>query len=90
MKIKIEFKDIVKLQKLYIEIYEEEDQDYPDGRIIRNKEKAVQRILDKITNDNYSQRQIWYIIQTKSWDQTDYSYKPICDELRKLNYIILK
>lgn len=90
MEIKIEFKDIVKLQKLYIEIYEEEDQDYPDGRIIRNKEKAVQRILDKITNDNYSQRQIWYIIQTKSWDQTDYSYKPICDELRKLNYIILK
>ncbi len=90
MEIKIEFKDIVKLQKLYIEIYEEEDQDYPDGRIIRNKEKAVQRILDKITNDNYSQRQIWYIIQTKSWDQKDYSYKPICDELRKLNYIILK
>ena len=86
----MEFKDIVKLQKLYIEIYEEEDQYYPDGRIIRNKEKAVQRILDKITNDNYSQRQIWYIIQTKSWDQTDYSYKPICDELRKLNYIILK
>ena len=54
-KIKIELKDIKKLQHLYIDIFTEEDEDYPDGRIISNKEKAVQRILDKITDTRFNQ-----------------------------------
>lgn len=43
--IKIELKDIKKLQHLYIDIFSEEDEDYPDHRVINNKERAVQRIL---------------------------------------------
>ena len=36
--IKIELKDIKKLQHLYIDIFSEEDEDYPDRRVINNKE----------------------------------------------------
>ncbi len=51
----IELKDIVKMQNLYIEIFYEEDEDCPDRRIITQKEKAVQKILDKITNNRGEQ-----------------------------------
>lgn len=86
---KIDFKDIVKLQRLYIEIYEEED-GYPvDYRIVKNKERAVQRILDKITNDKFNQGEIWYIIQTKTWDREDNTYRPICNALRSCGYEIM-
>lgn len=84
----INFKDIVSLQRLYIEIFEEEDGFPVDNRIVRNKEKAVQRILEKITSDDYKQREIWYIIQTKSWDNKDNTYKPICDSLRDIGFEI--
>lgn len=86
----IELKDIVKLQKLYIEIYEEEDEDCPDRRIIVAKENSVQRILDKITNSRFKQGEIWKVIQIKSWDNTDNTYRPICNRLRELGYKIMK
>lgn len=89
-KIKIELKDIIKLQYLYIEIFTEEDEDYPDRRVIRAKEKAVQRILDKITNNRFNQCEIWKVIQLKSWDSNDKIFKPICDRLRELGYEIVK
>ena len=89
-KIKIELKDIVKLQRLYIDIFIEEDEDYPNRRIINNKEKAVQKILDKITDKKYNQIEIWRIIQIKSWDTTtDNTFKPICNRLRELEYEII-
>lgn len=86
---KINFKDIIKLQRLYIEIFEEEDAYSFDNRIVRNKERAVQRILDRITSDKFKQREIWYIIQTQSWNNKDNTYKPICDGLRNLGYEII-
>ena len=52
--IKIELKDIQKLQHLYIDIFSEEDEDYPDHRVINNKERAVQRILDRINLESYT------------------------------------
>ena len=86
---KIDFKDIVKLQKLYIEIFEEED-GYPvDGRIIANKEKAQQRILSKITEDTILQNKIISAIGRGSWNSNDYTFKPICDELRELGFEII-
>lgn len=88
-KIKIELKDIVKLQHLYIDIFTEEDEDYPDRRIISNKERAVQRILNKITDKKFNQIEIWKVIQIKSWDTTDNTYKPICNRLRELGYEII-
>ena len=87
--IKIELKDIKKLQHLYIDIFSEEDEDYPDRRVINNKERAVQRILDRITNKKFNQIEIWKVIQIKSWDTADNTFKPICDRLRNLGYEII-
>lgn len=87
--IKIELKDIVKLQHLYIDIFAEEDEDYPDKRVISNKERAVQRILDKITDKRFNQSEIWKVIQLKSWDTTDNTYRQICNRLRELGYEII-
>ena len=87
--IKIELKDIVKLQHLYIDIFAEEDEDYPDKRVISNKERAVQRILDKITDKRFNQIEIWKVIQVKSWDTTDNTYRQICNRLRELGYEII-
>lgn len=87
--IRIELKDIMKLQHLYIDIFLEEDEDYPDSRIINNKERAVQRILDKITDKKFNQIEIWKVIQIKSWDVADNTFKPICDRLRNLGYEIV-
>lgn len=87
--IKIELKDIKKLQHLYIDIFSEEDEDYPDRRIIRHKERAVQKILDKITDKKFNQIEIWKVIQLKSWDATDNTFKPICNRLRELGYEII-
>lgn len=88
-KIKIELKDIKKLQHLYIDIFAEEDEDYPNQIIVSNKERAVQRILDKITDKKFNQIEIWKVIQLKSWDLTDNTYRSICDRLRKLGYEII-
>lgn len=87
--IRIELKDIKKLQRLYIDIFSEEDEDYPDNRVINNKERAVQRILDRITDKKFNQIEIWKVIQIKSWDTTDNTFKPICDRLRNLGYEII-
>ena len=86
---KIELKDIVKLQHLHIDIFTEEDEDYPNKKIINNKERAVQRILDKITDKRFNQIEIWKVIQVKSWDTTDDTYRPICNRLRELGYEII-
>ena len=86
----IELKDIVKMQNLYIEIFYEEDEDCPDRRIIVKKEKAVQRILDKITNNRGEQLAIWGTIQKESWNIKDKTFKPICDKLRELGYVIIQ
>lgn len=86
---KIDFKDIVKLQRLYIEIFGEYD-GYPvDGRKITKKEEALQRILDKITDDTILQNKIISAISSGSWNSDDNTYKPICDELRKLGFEII-
>ena len=87
--IKIELKDIKKLQHLYIDIFSEEDEDYPDHRVIDNKERAVQRILDRITDKKFNQIEIWKVIQIQSWNTTDNTFKPICDRLRNLGYEII-
>ncbi len=86
----IELKDIVKMQNLYIEIFYEEDEDCPDRRIIVKKEKAVQRILDKIINNKGEQLAIWGTIQRESWNIKDKTFKPICDKLRELGYAIIQ
>lgn len=86
---KIDFKDIEKLQRLYIEIFEEED-GYPvDRRKVSKKEAAMQRILDKTTDDVVLRNKIISAIGRGSWNSEDNTYKPICDGLRKLGFEII-
>ena len=86
---KIYFKDIEKLQRLYIEIFEEED-GYPvDRRKVSKKEAAMQRILDKTTDDVVLRNKIISAIGRGSWNSEDITYKPICDELRELGFEII-
>ena len=90
MKKQIKLKDIVRLQYLYIEIFEQEDEDYPDYRIIRAKERIVDKILDSITKDQSEKNKIYDCITRGSWNTEDKTFKPICDDLRKLGYTIIK
>ena len=85
----IDLKDIIKIQHLEMEIFEEEDQDYPDNRIIRNKERAIFNILNKITVDVNKQYEIRDCIYKNMWNVDDLTYKPICNALRQLDYQIL-
>ena len=86
---KINLKDIIKIQHLEMEIFEEEDQDYPDNRIIRNKERAIFNTLNKITMDWDKREQIRDCIYKNMWNTEDLTFKPICDSLRSLGYEIV-
>lgn len=48
---KIQLKQVKKIFDLLFQIFEENDCDFPDRRVIKNKEKAINNILDKITKD---------------------------------------
>ena len=43
--IDLDLQKIAKIQKLYVEIFEEEDCDCPDYRVIRPKENAIFKML---------------------------------------------
>ena len=81
---------IVKLQHWYIEIFSEEDDDYPNYGRIALLNRNVERVLNKITDNQKRQKEIYDAIQQGSWDNEDKSYKPICDKLRKLGYEIIQ
>lgn len=84
----IKLKDIKRINKLLIEIFEEEDNYYPDHRKIRSKEQAINNILNKITTDDEKQREILSIIDKHTFNIKDFTYKPICDDLRTIGYKI--
>lgn len=85
----IDFKYIVKLQKWYIDIFYQEDSDYPDYRVIGQKNRHINRVLNLITNDREKQREIYDNIVHHSWDFKDKTYRPICNALRSLGYKII-
>ena len=78
--------DIKKLQKWYIDVFEEEDSDYPNYVVIGQKNRHTQRILNKITPDREEQRKIYDIIVHESWNMEDRTFKPICDGIGALGY----
>lgn len=86
---KIKLRDIVKIQHFEMEIFEEEDSDYVDYRVIKPKERAIYNILNKITSDENKQKEIRDCIYTNMWNQKDTTFKPICDGLRALGYEII-
>lgn len=83
---KIRLKDIIKIQHLEMEIFEEEDSFPVEKRIIKNKERALYNTLNKITMDWDEREKIRDCIYKNMFNQEDITFKPICDELRALGY----
>ena len=79
---------IVKIQAATIRKFAAEDSDYPDCRAIRANERAIQKWLDKITDDTDEQRQILDVVERGNWNE-DITFKPIYDELRALGYEVV-
>lgn len=81
---------IVKLQAATMRLFEALDDDYPDGRAVRANERAIQKWLDKITDNTNEQRRILDIVERGNWNMSDRTFKPIFDELRALGYEIVE
>ena len=90
VQMKIKMSDIVKIQKYYIEIYSEEDCDYPNYHKVAILERHLFNTLKRVTNSAKKRDEILKAVQDGSWNDTDGSYKPICDKLRKLGYEIIQ
>jgi hypothetical protein len=77
---------------LYVEIFEEEDQDYPDGRVVANKESAIERLLHKMVGDDGptldKARDIVEHLRIPG-DGDDGSWKPLCDDFRSLGFKVV-
>ena len=86
---KINLKDVIKIQYLEMEIFEEEDSYPVNNRVVANKERAIYNRLEKVTNDKNKQNEIRDCIYMNMWNQEDLTFKPICDELRKLGYEVI-
>ena len=89
MRHEISLKTIAEIQRFSIELFEAQDEDYPDNRVIRAKERAILNRLAKITSDRNEQNQILEAIEHGNWRTDDLTYKPICDNLRNLGYEIV-
>ena len=79
---------IVKIQAATIRKFAAEDCDFPDGRAVKANERAIQKWLDKITDNADEQRQILDVVERGNWNMEDTTFKPIFDELRALGYEI--
>lgn len=80
---------LVKLQAATIRKFAAEDSDYPDCQAIRANERAIQKWLDKITDNADEQRRILDVIERGNWNMKDTTFKPIFDELRALEYEVV-
>lgn len=84
----IKMSQIVKITKLWLDIFYEEDSDYPNYRVIKPKERAIDRVLESITSDKEEQKKVYKTIIKKIFSTE--TYKPICDDLRALGYTIVE
>ena len=53
----LDFQKIAKIQHLYMGIFYEEDSDYPDYRVIRPKERSIDKMLNDFTTDKQKQKE---------------------------------
>lgn len=81
---------IRKIAILCLEVFEEQDNVYPDMRAVRNKERAIQNTLRKITEDKEEQRKIYNAIYDEIFNYEDCTYKPMCNNLRALGYTVIE
>ena len=81
---------IAKIQRATIKIFEAEDCDieYVDRRVVKSNERAINTYLNKITEDKDLQQKIMKIIHENNFNSEDQTFRPICNELRKLGFTI--
>lgn len=79
---------VAKLQYATMRLFAAQDEDYPDGRAVSANERAIQHYLNLMTNDINEQRKIHDVVQRNNWNTKDLTYKPICDELRAMGFVI--
>lgn len=75
---------IIQIQYYEMELFEALDEDYPDNRVVKAKERAIYNRLNKITDDKVLKEKIRLCIQQNMWNMNDITFRPICNELRKL------
>ena len=81
---------IVKIQAVTIRLFEAQDEDYPDYRVVRANERSIEKWLDRITKDQKQRKNILEIIENENWNFKDGTFKPICEKLRDLGYTIIE
>ena len=86
----IKLSTIAKIQSATIRIFEAEDCDreYIDRRTVAANERAIDRHLSKITDDKEVQHKVLEIINNNNFNTNDMTFKPICDGLRELGFVI--
>lgn len=77
---------IVKIQAATIRLFDALGDNHPNWRAIRANERAIQKWLDKITDNADEQCQILGVIEHGNCNMKDTTFKPIFDELRALGY----
>ena len=77
-------KEIMKIEDLEMRLFSVLDENYPDGRTIRNIESAIYKRLDKLTDDKVLKEKIRLVIQREMWNMEDFTFKPIFDGIRNL------
>lgn len=86
----IQAKDVKIINLLLVEIaeLEFENDDYIDRRRISPKERKIDRILKRITEDEEEQNAIYRAISKETFNTEDITFKPIIDNLKKIGYEI--
>lgn len=88
--LEIKLSDIIELQWLYVQIFDEEDAFPVDRRIVRKFKARQDKILNSITKEYELQYYILDVIEHGSWNREDITFKPICDKLREKGFDIIK
>ncbi len=87
MKIKAEW--IVKIQRASMRIFEAEDEDYPNRRVVNANRKAIDHYLSLITDNREEQLKILAAIERENFNASDPTYKPVFDNIRALGHEVI-
>ncbi|CAM3108309.1 hypothetical protein [Streptobacillus ratti] len=85
---KIPLKTVIKIANLLFDIFCLEDEDFVDRRKTKPKYQKLYRRLKNINENKEEQRKIWHAIERELFNDKDYTYKCMCDNLRELGYEI--
>lgn len=83
---KIKFEWLVKAQYAFMRMFEAQDEDYPDYRIVRINERAMNHWIGKMTQDKEEYLKIYDIIHNGSFNTADRTFKPMIEKLKEIGF----